>query len=380
MAYCEEKVPFENSLHTTQNQHGNPFSNYNTTSTTPSDNGILSQAQDFAYHSPPPDYSHPKLPRPIAVPQIVPGIGKPFARIYAPVLSDYNINSQNFVEFIDNLNVIASENPPVQIIDLVGDALNTISYHWAQLTESGVQVPTHLGSVAVNKSRTDTYMQNANAKLFAPRGLKASITTMEAMAAVLQLPPDILSLVTVTDENTYAGVLERRMGAVRPYVMETTLDVPPPDSQTNEMAQMSAAQVERQISRNDHRARKEGDKISAKSEKRENKAQRKVEKVEREMRRLDFGIERSQRELGDLRSREPDKKADKTERKLEKERRKLEDAKGKLEYTRGEKSESVSDGAREDRREIEDSRLKDRKAYKEVRRSKKILWVLIENL
>ena len=265
----------------------------------------------------------------------------------------------------------------MQITDLVGDALDTISYHWAQLTESGVQVPTHLGSVAVNKSRTDTYMQNANAKLFAPRGLKASITTMEAMAAVLQLPPDILSLVTVTDENTYASVLERRMGAVRPYVMETTLDVPPPAAQTNEMAQMSAAQVERQISRNDHRARKDSDKITAKSDKRENKAQRKVEKVEREMRRLDFGIERSQRELGDLRAREPDKKADKTERKLEKERRKLEDAKGKLEYTRGEKSE---DGGREDRREIEDSRLKDRKAYKEVKRSKKILWVLIENL
>ncbi|KAF5869323.1 uncharacterized protein Bfra_011130 [Botrytis fragariae] len=380
MAYCEEKVPFENNLHATQNQHGNPFSSYNTTSTILSDNEISSQAQESTHHSPPPDYSHPKLPRPVAVPQIVAGIGKPFARIYAPALSDYNINSQDFVEFIDNLNVVASENPPVQITDLVGDAIDTISYHWAQLTESGVQIPTHLGSAAVTKSRTDTYMQNANAKLFAPRGLKASIATMEAMAAVLQLPPDTLRLVAVTDETTFAAVLERRMSAVRPYVMETTLDVPPPAAQTNEMAQMSAAQVERQIFRNDNRARREGDKMTAKSDKRENKAQRKIEKVEREMRRLDFGIERSQRELGDLRLREPDRKGDKTERKLEKERRKLEDAKGKLEYTRGERNEGVSDGGREDRREVEDSRLKDRKAYKEVRRSKKILWILIENL
>ncbi|TGO28158.1 hypothetical protein BPAE_0031g00230 [Botrytis paeoniae] len=380
MAYREEKIPYENNLHATQNQHGNPFSSYNTTSTILSDNEILSQEQESTDHSPPPDYSHPKLPRPIAVPQIVAGIGKPFARIYAPVLSDYNINSQDFVEFIDNLNVVASENPPVQIIDLVGDALDTLSYHWAQLTESGVQIPTHLGSAAVTKSRTDTYMQNANAKLFAPRGLKASIATMEAMAAVLQLPPDTLRLVAVTDENTFAAVLERRMSAVRPYVMETTVDVAPPAAQTNEMAQMSAAQVERQIFRNDNRARREGDKMTAKSDKRENKAQRKIEKVEREMRRLDFGIERSQREPGDLRLREPDKKVDKTERKLEKERRKLEDAKGKLEYTRGEKNEGVSDGGREGRREVEDSRLKDRKAYKEVRRSKKILWILIENL
>ncbi|KAF7918959.1 hypothetical protein BELL_0262g00010 [Botrytis elliptica] len=380
MAYCEEKIPYEDNIHAAQNQHGNPFSSYNTTSTILSDNEILSQAQEFIHHSPPPDYSHPKLPRPIAVPQIVPGIGKPFARMYAPALSDYNLNSQDFVEFIDNLNVVAGENPPIQIIDLVGDALDTISYHWAQLTESGVQIPTHLGSAAVTKSRTDTYIQNANAKLFAPRGLKASIATMEAMAAVLQLPPDTLRSITVTDENTYATVLERRMSAVRPYVMETTLDVPPPAAQMNEMAQMSAAQVERQIFRNDNRAQREENKITAKSDKRENKAQRKIEKVEREMRRLDFGIERSQRELGDLRSREPDKKADKTERKLEKERRKLEDAKGKLDYTRGEKNEGVSDGGREGRREIEDSRTKDRKAYKEVRRSKKILWILIENL
>ncbi|KAF7946607.1 hypothetical protein EAE96_009602 [Botrytis aclada] len=380
MAYGEEKVPFENSLQTTQNQNGNAFSNYNTTSTIHSDNDILSQGQEFTHHSPPPDYSHPKLPRPIAVPQIVPGIGKPFARIYAPALSDYNINSQEFVEFIDNLNVVARENPPVQIMDLVGDALDTISYHWAQLTESGVQIPTHLGSAAVTKSRTDSYMQNANAKLFAPRGLKASITTMEAMAAVVQLPPDTLRLVTVADENTSATVLERRMSAVRPYVMETTLDVPPPAAQTNEMAQMSAAQVERQIFRNDHRAQREGDKMTAKSDKRENKAQRKIEKVEREMRRLDVGIERSQREIGDLRSRDTDKKADRTERKLEKERRKLEDAKGKLEYTRGEKNEGGSDGGREGRRDVEDGRLKDREAYKEVKRSRKILWILIENL
>ncbi|TGO34981.1 hypothetical protein BHYA_0174g00040 [Botrytis hyacinthi] len=380
MAYFEEKLPYEDNLHATQNQHGNPFPSYNTTSTILSDNEILSQTQESTHRSPPPDYSHPKLPRPIAVPQIVPGIGKPFARMYAPALSDYNLTSQDFVEFIDNLNVVASENPPVQITDLVGDALDTISYHWAQLTESGVQIPTHLGSAAVTKSRTDTYMQNANVKLFAPRGLKASIATMEAMAAVSQLPPDTLRSITVTDENTTATVLERRMSAVRPYVMETTLDVPPPAAQTSEMAQMSAAQVERQIFRNDNRARREGDKFTANSDKRENKAQRKIEKVEREMRRLDFGIERSQRELGDLRSREPDKKADRTERKLEKERRKLEDAKGKLDFTRGEKNEGVSDGGREGRGEVEDSRLKDRKAYKEVKRSRKILWILVENL
>ncbi|KAF7905053.1 uncharacterized protein EAF01_005574 [Botrytis porri] len=379
MAYYDEKIPYEDNLHTTQNQHGNSFSSYNTTSTIVSDNEIPFQAQESSHQGPPPDYSHPQLPRPIAVPQIVAGIGKPFARIYAPALSDYNLTSQEFVDFIDNLNIVASENPPVQITDLVGDALNTISYHWAQLTESGVQIPTHLGSAAVTKSRTDTYMQNANTKLFAPRGLKASIATMEAMAAVLQLPPDTLRLVAVTDEDTSAAVLERRMSAVRPYVMETTFDVPPA-TQTNEIAQMSAAQVERQIFRNEYRARREGDKMTAKSDKRENKAQRKIEKVEREMRRLDLGIERSQRELGDLRAREPDKKADKTERKLGKERRKLEDARGKLGYTRGETDESVSDGGREGRRESEDSRLKDRKAYKEVRRSMKILWILVENL
>ncbi|KAJ8060015.1 hypothetical protein OCU04_011626 [Sclerotinia nivalis] len=70
------------------------------------------------------------------------------------------------LKFIDNLNVVSTANPPLQAVDLVGGAIIMIPHHWAQLAGTGVQAIAKLGTVS--KSRTDTYMQNVNAKFFSP--------------------------------------------------------------------------------------------------------------------------------------------------------------------------------------------------------------------
>ncbi|ESZ97137.1 hypothetical protein SBOR_2495 [Sclerotinia borealis F-4128] len=378
MAHCPEKMLYENNIQSTQYQHQDPFFD-----TPPTDNDILSQALEFTHHVPPPNYTSPQLPRPIAVPQTVAGLGQPFARVYAPALSYHNINAWDFVEFIDNLNVVATANPPLQIVDLVGGALGMVPHHWAQLAGTGVQVIAKLGTVVVSKSRTDTYMQHVNARFFAPRGLKASITSMEAMAAVLGLPVNTSVLAPVTDGNMGATVLERRMEGIRPYVMETTFEVPPPAPQTTTLAKMSATQVKKQIVKNDEKARKERVKQLEKmnksdeknnNDKRESKTQRKAEKEEKEMRKLNFEVEEMQREMEALKIRESNKRVQKTERKLERDMKKLEKEKGKLEHKSREVGSDEGSGSKRDRKN------KDGKESKEVKQSKKTLWILIENL
>jgi hypothetical protein len=69
----------------------------------PSDDEVLDQALEFAAH-PPPAYTS------------IPGI-----------------SMEEFVEFIDNLNIVSTGSPPLKVIDAVGGMLGMVPHHWFAL-------------------------------------------------------------------------------------------------------------------------------------------------------------------------------------------------------------------------------------------------------
>lgn len=72
------------------------------------DDEILEQALDFASHPVPEQVAKSQpLDKPVAVPQVSPTLGMPFARGYSDVLKSHGITEQEFVDFIDHLNVRA---------------------------------------------------------------------------------------------------------------------------------------------------------------------------------------------------------------------------------------------------------------------------------
>ena len=75
-------------------------------STSNGDDELLKQALDFASHPVPEQVGDLRqLDKPVAVPQISPTLGMPFARGYSEVLRSHGITEQEFVDFIDHLNV-----------------------------------------------------------------------------------------------------------------------------------------------------------------------------------------------------------------------------------------------------------------------------------
>lgn len=75
-------------------------------STSNSDDEILEQALNFASHPVPEQVRDLRqLDKPVAVPQVSPTLGMPFARGYSDVLRSHGITEQEFVDFIDHLNV-----------------------------------------------------------------------------------------------------------------------------------------------------------------------------------------------------------------------------------------------------------------------------------
>lgn len=72
------------------------------------DETVLAQALEFTSH-PPPLYSRQyTLTQPVAVPQVSQGLGMPFSGGYSAVLKEHGVSMDEFVEFIDNLNVSVS--------------------------------------------------------------------------------------------------------------------------------------------------------------------------------------------------------------------------------------------------------------------------------
>ncbi|KAE9373023.1 hypothetical protein N431DRAFT_289060, partial [Stipitochalara longipes BDJ] len=207
------------------------------------------------------------LPRPIAVPQTTHGRGQSFLRAWAPCLEAHNISQTDFLAFIDNLNIVSTANPPLQVLDLAGGFLGMVPHHWAQLAGTAVQASAKLGTALVSKSRTDMYMKEVDEKMFKPRGLKVSIALVEAMRRILRVPDTQPLLAPLTRETMQMSTVERELLAVREYNAVLELGVPRPMEQTTILAKLSARQVEGLAKKNQKKAVKDREKALEKKEK-----------------------------------------------------------------------------------------------------------------
>ncbi|PVH85152.1 hypothetical protein DL98DRAFT_359312, partial [Cadophora sp. DSE1049] len=266
------------------------------TSRQPSEDPVLSQALAFTRQAGRAPSTPSPIPKPIAIPQTTSGTGEPFLRAYAPTLQFKNISKTDFIAFIDNLNVVATSNPPLQVLDLAGGLLGMIPYHWAQLAGGIVQATAKVSVAAVSKGRTELYMREANKQLFNPRGLKASIASSAATREILRVPPGVPQLSPLSEDTFYMSTAERAFHVVASYAASLDLDIPAPAEQTAALAKLSERQIASREKRNhkkllkarEKQMEKEGEKVTKqekKQEKRERKNAKKDEKREKKVRK-----------------------------------------------------------------------------------------------
>lgn len=61
-----------------------------------------------------------RLAVPVLVPQVHPGLQQPYMRAWAPILHDHDVLPDEFLLFIDHLNVCRAASPPLQVLNLAG--------------------------------------------------------------------------------------------------------------------------------------------------------------------------------------------------------------------------------------------------------------------
>ncbi|KAF9885929.1 cell division cycle- protein [Aspergillus nanangensis] len=118
-----------------------------------------------------------------------PSFDSPFLRAYAPILATYNLPRDSFYHFLDQLNKVISGSPPLQVLDATGGILQSVPIlfplHWLGSVVSGLA---NLGSQGVSKSRTDSFLRQANHDIFRPRGLTVELTKLDALAYLANIP------------------------------------------------------------------------------------------------------------------------------------------------------------------------------------------------
>lgn len=307
----------------------------------------------------PPPGSTPRLALPIAVPQIAPRYGVPFPRAFAPCLLGHGINMEEFVGFIDNLNVILSASPPLQVLDLTGTMVSMVPYHWTIALGITAQVVAKVGRRVTSKRKTEKFLKKANKEFFERRGLKVEIANGKALAAILgvggMLGKDGIEIEPPRVETMGLEIQERRLKALEGRIATLQFEgLPPPAEQTGKLAKMTQKLMRREQKSKEKKIMKNR---KAALEKMKGSGETRIEKEERRTwQEAKEKIEEAMREMSSRRREEDIRKAQ-TER-----HRSL--------------AKLYEDKVNEEWKDQKDLTKKD----KEIKMGRKLLWIIVRNL
>ncbi|CAH0039012.1 unnamed protein product [Clonostachys rhizophaga] len=230
----------------------------------------------------------------IAIPATTAKLGSPFLRAYPPSLGHVHVSKNLFLGFIDQLNRASVASPPVQVVGLVGNLVGMVPLATAQIVGTAVNTAATLTTVVVSKGRTEMVLRQANHEIFNPRGLKAYIAKLDALARVAKIP--ILDVDGNIDNKSnilppvqgmggsIIGVQERRIAALGPWIAPLDIEsIPPVEKPTNPLSRMHAVVSEKQRSREEEKMMKSRTKLTDDRSKDTAKAQ---DKYDKEMRKL----------------------------------------------------------------------------------------------
>lgn len=308
------------------------------------------------------------LSKPIAIPQAVPGMGKPFARAYPPELEQHDLPVASFVQLIDTINYLATSSPPLQALGLVGTGLGFVPHWTFQVAGMGVNAASVAANISVARIRTKKFVQRVNAEIFAPRGLHFTIMKFDRLVKEVLGAQEKEELMVPTasspDDFTNLGSgMERRLDAMAGRIAPLELsNLPPIDtSRMSTLSQLTTKQTQRAGRKGEEKQMKDRRKALKKMEEKMEEADKELQKLDKEALKANRKAEKEISKV--LRKEDVGSKAQKDIAKAEKDRdedlRKIDKDRRKVMQEVGE------DVVKED---------------KEVKKSGKGLWIVIRTL
>ncbi|KAJ2977324.1 hypothetical protein NUW58_g7847 [Xylaria curta] len=203
----------------------------------------------------PEDAEFPLLAKPVLIPRVNPGGSTPFARAWAPELADYAVDKEDFVAFIDNLNIIITPHVAFRVLGFAGFAVGLVPYDIAEGVGGAVEVVAIVGAVAMNYKRTKNYIALMNEKYFHPRKLHFKIIGTKRLKKLFDLDKKDPCLAPLTETTLELTSQERCLQYLSQYTCELSFDVPPPSPATTTLAKISTWEVKHKVQKADKEAK-----------------------------------------------------------------------------------------------------------------------------
>ncbi|KAH8162324.1 hypothetical protein CIB48_g5908 [Xylaria polymorpha] len=223
-----------------------------------------SRILDLATASFPPvseDAEFPPLPKPVLIPRLYPGDGVPFARAWAAELADHDIAKEDFVAFIDNLNIIITPHVALRVLKAAGFAVGLVPYDVAEGVGGAIEAIAIVGAAALNYKRTKDYVALMNEKYFHPRKLHIKIIGTKRLKKLFGLEKKDPCLAALTEATLELTCQERCLQYLSQYICELSFDVSAPSPATTTLAKIATWEIKHKVLKAD-RAAKSGRKRS----------------------------------------------------------------------------------------------------------------------
>ncbi|KAL4814454.1 hypothetical protein BDW67DRAFT_186656 [Aspergillus spinulosporus] len=183
---------------------------------------------------PPPQYSPsiaPKLPYPVILPQRRPKNNKRgFIRAYAPVLADFGIDQELFLNFLETSNKACQATPWLYALNLASIGTMWLPSAIAFVVSTVIQVGTEAAIQVEGRRKTNAYFDKINEEFFRPRGLYCLIMTWEPESDATFRKFDLNTAISTAVEQGGPGTLNKLKHKLKSSHGKTHNELPLPES------------------------------------------------------------------------------------------------------------------------------------------------------
>ncbi|KAI1114202.1 hypothetical protein F5Y14DRAFT_441420 [Nemania sp. NC0429] len=201
------------------------------------------------------DAVFPPLPKPVLVPRVHPGAAAPFLRAWAPELADHAVAKEDFVAFIDYLNIINTPHLAFRVMEVTGAAVGLVPYDVAEGVGGALEGIAIIGTIALNYKRKKDYFALMNEKYFHPRKLHVKVIGTKRLKRLLGLDKKDPCLAPLTEETLELTSQDRCLRYLSQYTCELSFDVPAPSPATTTLAKITAWQIRHKVHKADRLAK-----------------------------------------------------------------------------------------------------------------------------
>lgn len=187
-----------------------------------------------------------RIAKPVIIPRVGKGATAPIHRAWASDLAGQAITEEEFISFIDNLNILSQPPAHAVVLHIAAIGIGCAPFDGAEGVAAATELAAHVISRYTVRTRCQGFLTRTNSEFFHPRNLHARLLNSKAMRQAANIPEDDTLVAPLSEHTLTMSPHERCLERMKRYSCELSADVPDPTPQTKVLQRLAAWNVRSQ--------------------------------------------------------------------------------------------------------------------------------------